>query len=265
MSAHLAAWRRPARLLSGMLVVLALAAIGLLGLGVPPTAAADSPVVVVRVAGDAGASRTFDLDALNRLVDVDGSPYSLRDESGASSTPVGRRWVTLRALVEALGADAPDPDAVTFTEVVGPDGVSHPLARGSLGQGAGAGFDGDLMPAVGLDDGRLSYVRPLRGAQDANLSADPNRAGYLLLGGGTLEVVLHRSGRLLDVDATDDPGKAGQVGFTATVSGDQPPGAIVTWDFGDDSDPARGAEVQHTYAANGSYRVLAQVPRAARH
>lgn len=255
---HRAAWRRAARLASGLLVAFAVAAIGLFGLGVPPTAAADPPVVVVRVAGDADATRTFSLDDLGRLVDVDGSPYGLRDESGAASTPVGRRWVTLRALAQALGAGAPDPDAVTFTEVSGPDGIAHPLRAGDLGRGAAAGFEGALMPAVGLDGDRLSYVRPLRAADDANLSGDPNRDGYLLLGSGTLEIVLHTSGRLLQVDADADPGRDGAVAFDASVEGQQPPGLAITWDFGDGTDPGRGAEVEHTYAASGTYRVFAQ-------
>ncbi|WP_308116737.1 PKD domain-containing protein [Nocardioides sp. TRM66260-LWL] len=235
--------------LGAALVALTGAAL-LLPVGAAPAPAAPSGSVVVSVLG--GPSRTFTAAQLAApaLQDVPGAPYQLRDEGGGGRSAGGDGWVSLRALLAEAGG--PPPGRITFAEVQGPDGVSHPLARGELV----GGFAGGLVPAVSAQAGGVTYVRPLRGGDDANLSPDPNRQGFEQTP-GRLTVLLHTTGRLLDVEVEADRVDEDTYRLAAKVD-DPPPGLALAWTFGDGTS-GTGPKVEHTWTGKpGTYPVTLQ-------
>lgn len=238
----------PSRAAAALLTLVG--ALLLVPLGAAPAPAATPGSVVLRVVG--GPTRTFTAADLAdpALQDVPGAPYALREESGAQRSAGGDGWVSLRALLAAAGG--PSPAAVTWTEVSGPDGVVHPLGRGELA----GGFAGGLVPAVSAQPGGVTYVRPLRGGGDANLSPDANRQGYEQTT-GALTIVLHTSGSLLDVDVAPTRTAPDSYTLKADVA-DAPSGLTAAWTLGDGSE-ASGLSVEHSWSKPGSYPIGLQV------
>ncbi|WP_415093162.1 PKD domain-containing protein [Nocardioides sp.] len=211
------------------------------------------------------ATRTFDLDDLDTLHDLTDVTYRKRDEDGHVSSELVGAGTSLRALVAAVpaGAGTVDPDAVTYTEVVDEDGVSHPLAEGALGASGANGFESGLMPVVqGVGGEALQYIRPLTGGEDVNVSADPNRGGYWQTSSrGTLRIVAHTSGRLLQptIAAGDTDLDVGEsTSLSATLA--ESPGTSLTWtwDFGD-GEAAGTASTSHAWQQAGTFYVTVTV------
>lgn len=241
----------PSRAAAALLTLLGV--LLLMPLGAAPAPAASPGSVVLRVVG--GPTRTFTAaDLLDpALQDVPGAPYTLREESGAQRSAGGDGWVSVKALLAAAGG--PAPSAITWAEVSGPDGVVHPLGRGELA----GGFAGGLVPAVSAQPGGATYVRPLRGGGDANLSPDPNRQG-LVQTTGSVTIVLHTSGSLLDVEVT--PTRTGPDSYALEASiPDAPAGTTVAWTLGDGSE-ASGLAVEHTWTKPGTYPIGVQARAA---
>jgi hypothetical protein len=254
-------------------------ALGALVLGLVPvmagpgTFAADpcgdvgGPCVVVQIVGSVETTRTFTLDDLDALHDIADVTYATQTAPGQAFPNPVNTGTSLRALVGAVplpgqpGASV-DPDAVTYTEVIDPQGRVHPLAQGALGPSGENGFADGLMPVM-YPQARdaVVYIRPLRGPDDVNVSPDPNVGGFFQsLDGGSLTVVAHTSGTLLApvihaATTSTHPGVAAD--FTASVA-DAPAGLVYRWDFGDGTTSSSAAPA-HAWTAKGTYIVQLSV------
>jgi PKD repeat protein/disulfide oxidoreductase YuzD len=61
----------------------------------------------------------------------------------------------------------------------------------------------------------------------------------------------------VNIDSTLSEGTPAQLSATATIAGNQP--LTYTWTFGDNTPPAQGQNIQHTYANNGTYTLTLTV------
>jgi hypothetical protein len=182
----------------------------------------------------------------------------------AGQTPVPSPFVstglTVRQLIQGLSPGI-DPAAVTFTDSPRPDGSWSTLQAADLGDPSP--FASQLDPVVRVSNGAVQYIRPLYD-NAADVNAPDELTGPEE---GPLNIYVH-TGPLLDVTvatapSTDHVPLGTPVDFTATVA--KPPVDSATlsyvWTFGDGTtSPAMTTgEVQHTFAAPGTYPVVASV------
>ncbi|MBZ5735059.1 PKD domain-containing protein [Nocardioides sp. TRM66260-LWL] len=220
-------------------------------------------IEVVTGAGTVVATRTVTADQLYCApsCEVRGA-YALRTPSGDASTTDQAQWTSIATLIRDAGAD---PARVTYAEVLDATGVSHPVDGARLLPADGDPAGGpDRVPAVATSGSSVAYVRPLQGADDANLTADPDANGYFQTSpaqGQTLVVRAHLTGRWLRPAVTVTPTAPGTRRTLAATLADPPPGLAYAWDLGDGA-RASGPRVAHTWTARRAPYVVTLVATA---
>jgi hypothetical protein len=190
--------------------------------------------------------------------DIPNATYQTRAVAGQTpqDAPVVSHGLSMRTLLVQLGID---PASVSYTSVVSYTSYQSTLSATSHDfddvSSPAYPFLAGLQPAfwtVGVADA-MSYIRPLRDAQDVNGS------DYLQsYDKGELDLTVHTAGSVLNPTITAAPStiNAGQdVAFVAGVSDADPSETLsYMWTFGDGVTATTSTPTaQHRYAVAGSY------------
>ncbi len=195
---------------------------------------------------DRGPRVTLTAEQVGAAQDVRDRAYTIRSQSGATTTATVR-GASLRALLDAADVDRV---AVGAVEIQRPGGASLLLSRN---QALEPGAFPEGPPVFSLEGAGVSFLRPSTGPDDPN-AGDRFSAASL--------TVRLRSGSLLEVAAEAVPERVDPrepVTFTATAEGSGAGERVVySWLF-DDGRRADGARVTHRFRKPGSYGVVVSV------
>lgn len=241
-----------AQLRSGGRLLLLAVAIAALATACAQLARADDalPPGGVTIAPSASGAEVRSLAAVDivGLQDVNDAVYTVRAADGTASTATVAAGTSVAALLHAAGLD---DDPYTFVEIAGEGGSIALLQRDDIG-------GTDEGPPVVWSDGRgVHFLRPSKGAQDAN-------AGELVtVADGPLALTL-RSGAFVkpQIAVSTLRGRPRQrIEFRASLAaGTLLPGMRYQWYF-DGSGTVVGANVSHRFPRAGSWSVLLNVVR----
>jgi PKD domain len=186
--------------------------------------------------------------------DVVATPYVIRGPSGErTETPAA--GVSVRTLIALAGGD---PDSVAGVSVTRADGTTVALQSSEL---ADPPPFPEGPPLFWVDEAGSHFLRPVRGATDAN------ETDRVTIAGDAPVVVNVQAGALLEVTAGADRERieAGQVVrfWASAIGGTSGEELSYRWHF-DDGTTGRGAEIKHVYRRPGRYRAYVTVSGSGR-